>query len=303
MEKGPSPALTSSLQKLHLNKDESKTNNVQSNRILIGKTIFQRPFSFNEKIKCPSLVSLCLGVLGKHFEDIIEHLSVIAATLPPYTKLWFMCSRCYRITALGVSELLSHCQSLETLRCGGCHRSDTAVRRCLGFLKPKLNDVAGDSWEELDSKDIANGAESLRWLLWPKIDDNSRDILASDCPRIVVNPKPSVFSVRGFKVPNEAIADLALDESFVQGIDPNTWVIPGVVRKVVTLSDSSPSELPIAEKFRLAFVQRDERLAPKRAKNVRQRQRRAEKEWMMTNAEAKSVVLAARHSKSLHGRT
>ncbi|PIA26931.1 hypothetical protein AQUCO_08500017v1 [Aquilegia coerulea] len=212
-------------------------------------------------------------------------------------------SRCYRITALGVSELLSHCQSLETLRCGGCHRSDTAVRRCLGFLKPKLNDVAGDSWEELDSKDIANGAESLRWLLWPKIDDNSRDILASDCPRIVVNPKPSVFSVRGFKVPNEAIADLALDESFVQGIDPNTWVIPGVVRKVVTLSDSSPSELPIAEKFRLAFVQRDERLAPKRAKNVRQRQRRAEKEWMMTNAEAKSVVLAARHSKSLHGRT
>ncbi|KAF5196709.1 Rni-like superfamily protein [Thalictrum thalictroides] len=209
-------------------------------------------------------------------------------------------SCCYKITTLGVSELLSHCQYLETLRCGGCPRSDTAIGRCLGLLKPKLNDVAGDSWEELDSKDIANGAESMRWLLWPKIDDNSREILASDCPRIVVNPKRSVFSVRGLKVPNEAIADLALDESFVQGIDPNTWAIPGAVQKVVILSDSSPNELPIAEKFRLAFVQRDERLAPKRAKNVRQHQRRAEREWIMTNAEAKLVVLASRLSKSLN---
>ncbi|KAF5197607.1 hypothetical protein FRX31_012806 [Thalictrum thalictroides] len=86
MEKGPSPPFTSLLQKLHLNKDESKTSNVQSNRIHVEKPIFQRPFAFNEKIKCPSLVSLCLGVLGKHFEDIIEHLSVIAANFPPYTK-------------------------------------------------------------------------------------------------------------------------------------------------------------------------------------------------------------------------
>ncbi|KAI5427547.1 hypothetical protein KIW84_032811, partial [Lathyrus oleraceus] len=33
-------------------------------------------------------------------------------------------SRCTKITAIGISELVKHCHSLETLRCGGCPRSD-----------------------------------------------------------------------------------------------------------------------------------------------------------------------------------
>lgn len=36
----------------------------------------------------------------------------------------------------------------------------------MGILKPKLNDVEGDSWEELDTMEIGNGAQSLRWLVW-----------------------------------------------------------------------------------------------------------------------------------------
>lgn len=40
------------------------------------------------------------------------------------------------------------------------------VRGCLCVLKPKLNDVAGDSWEELDAGDLIQGAQSLRWLVW-----------------------------------------------------------------------------------------------------------------------------------------
>lgn len=34
------------------------------------------------------------------------------------------------------------------------------------MFKPMLNDVEGDSWEELDPAEIANGAVSLRWLVW-----------------------------------------------------------------------------------------------------------------------------------------
>lgn len=33
-------------------------------------------------------------------------------------------SRCTKITAIGISELVKHCHSLEILRCGGCPRSD-----------------------------------------------------------------------------------------------------------------------------------------------------------------------------------
>lgn len=34
------------------------------------------------------------------------------------------------------------------------------------LLKPKLDDVEGESWEELDTLEIAHGAPSLRWLVW-----------------------------------------------------------------------------------------------------------------------------------------
>lgn len=40
-----------------------------------------------EKPKPPSLVSLCLGVVGKHFEDITEDLGDIAANFPADIKV------------------------------------------------------------------------------------------------------------------------------------------------------------------------------------------------------------------------
>lgn len=54
------------------------------------------------------------------------------------------------------------------LICRGCPRSDYTARCCLGILKPKLQDVDGDSWEELDATEIIDGAHSLRWLVWVK---------------------------------------------------------------------------------------------------------------------------------------
>lgn len=173
----------------------------------------------------------------------------------------------------------------------------------MSILKPKLNDVEGESWEELDSTDIANGVQSLRWLVWPTIDEHSMDTLATECPRILVNPKPSPFGFRGVNIPREAFSDVALDDLVVEDIDPKTWAVRSVAPRITITSESDASELSVAERFRLAFVERDTRLAPKRAKNARQHRRRADREWMMTSADAKSIALASQANKFLHNRS
>lgn len=128
-------------------------------------------------------------------------------------------------------------------------------------------------------------------------------MLSTECPRIIVNPKPSLFGFRGTEVPKEALSDVALDDPIVKEIDPKTWSICRFAPKATSKTLLSLNELSIAEKFRLAFEERDTRLAPKRAKNARQHQRRAEREWMMTSTKAKALALASQATKSLHGRS
>lgn len=91
-----------------------------------------------------------------------------------------------------------------------------------------------------------------------------------------------------------------MDEPFIKDIDPQTWAISGFAARPAAPSNPSSTELSIAEKFRLAFVERDNRLAPKRAKNARQRLRRSERERLMTSTTAKALALASQASKSLH---
>ncbi|CAN6914909.1 unnamed protein product [Brassica oleracea] len=210
-------------------------------------------------------------------------------------------SRCNKITSMGVSELVQNCRSLETLRCGGCPSSESTARRSLSLFKPDLSNVEEETWEELDVTEIGHGGHSLRWLVWPRIDKDSLEMLSIECPRIVVNPKPSFLTYTLHEVPREALPDVALDEPFVKDIDPKTWVVRGVVKNPTTplLSLTSSGELSIAEKFRLAFAERDARLAPKRAKNARQQQRRAERDWMMSSDEAKAVAFASKATRSL----
>ncbi|RVW99572.1 hypothetical protein CK203_021498 [Vitis vinifera] len=162
-----------------------------------------------------------------------------------------LCSRCSKVTAAGVSELVWHCHSLETLRCGGCPRSDHTARQCLGIFKPKLNDIEGESWEELDPTEIAHGAESLRWLVWPKIDNNSLESFAAECPRIIVNPKPSPFGFRGVKVPVEALPNVALDEPIVKDIDPRTWAVSGLQQDQQLRQVPAPQSCPLLKNLDL----------------------------------------------------
>ncbi|KAH9301584.1 hypothetical protein KI387_013167, partial [Taxus chinensis] len=317
------------------------------------------------KWKCRSLVSLCLGVLGCHLEDIIEELSEVSWIFPPEIKmqllgiarrrgllcdtvlvaladsswelldisgsevtdtgmqkvaemclslkavdirnivdpyhlgLFIVFSRCNQLSSWSIGSLLQKCESLETLRWGGTSPSNQAARRCLDFLKPKLNEVEEDSWEDLDSKDITNSPSTLRWLTWPSIDKNSKDYVTKECPRISINPLPSQY--RGVPVPREAFPGIVLDALVVEDIDPNTWAIHAVPR-LKTLkenADSEPNIIPKSELFRLAFIERDERLATKRAKNMRQHMRRAKRESIKYSSGEKSLFLADLAQKSL----
>nr|GEV80678.1 protein AMN1 homolog [Tanacetum cinerariifolium] len=338
--------------RLELVQKSDKTNDSIHNSKNPNKNYYnhslQSSWSPLEKRKPPALVSLCLGIVGKHLKDVIDDLEVLT-TFPPDIKMviaaiarrrkllnddmivalaessWAILdlsdseisdtglskvieicrnvravdiSRCSKITSFGVSELVKHCHCLEILRWGGCPRSEHTARSSISILKPTLNDIHGDSWEELDATEIVHGAQSLRWLVWPKVDKDSLETLLTQCPRIIVNPKPSLFGHKGIDIPRHALPSIALDDFIVQEIDPNTWVVPGSRLKTTSPSLNS-IELPIAERFRLAFVERDARLAPKRAKNARQRQRRAEREWVTTSTSGKSAALAAQMSKNL----
>lgn len=142
----------------------------------------------------------------------------------------------------------------------------------------------------------------ILFYLQPNIDKNSLEDFSTECPRVVVNPKSSPFGFKGTEVPQEALQNILLDDEVVKDIDPRTWTMHGFALKPMSPSLSS-TELSVAEKFRLAFVERDNRLAPKRAKNARQHQRRAVRELMLISTRAKAMVLASQVSKSLHGRS
>ncbi|KAL0362832.1 UNVERIFIED_CONTAM: hypothetical protein Scaly_1238400 [Sesamum calycinum] len=356
MEKGTArestQTLTSSLRNLQLKDDNVKSKSTQDS---IASSLRSQFLSSSKGKKPPSLLSLCLGVVGSNLEDIIDDLAEIALAFPADVKLvlvaiarrrkllnddivialadssWeildisgsdfliveFVIFRCSKLTSTGVSKLLQLCHSLEILRWGGCPRSDYTARRCLGLLKPNLNDGEGESWEELDAAELIHDHKTptLRVIpgsvtLWvitvvyssaAKNRQGFTQTLTIECPRIIVNPKPSLLGFRGNEAPQEALSQFVLDDPIMKDIDPKIWAVSGfTASRSALLPVTTPSELSMAEKFRLAFLERDTRLAPKRAKNARQHQRRAERERMMMDARAKALALASKATKSVN---
>lgn len=305
-----------------------------------------------------SLLNLCLGLLGRHLEHILDELPSIGEVLPASLKMTLLAvarrrgllgddvllalideswetldvsgsdvtdlgmkrasakchllkavdvSRCSNLTAFAVQSLVQNCPILHTLRCGGTSLSNATAKKSLFYIVPGLNadNEAEDSWENLELEQLGRGAQALRWLVWPAIDEGWHQWLSSVCPKVVTNPALSPAGYRSHKVPQEALPDAVLDDSAVIGLDPETWAIKAQTQRVLNLSslDTKFGSLSIAERFRLAFAERDERLASKRAKNVRQNQRRAEKAWLESDADAKAILWAGVTKKSFRRST
>lgn len=63
-------------------------------------------------------------------------------------------------------KCISSNQAMNQTKCRrGCLQGELTAR-CLGILKPTLDNVEGESWEELVTTEIGHGAYSLRWLVW-----------------------------------------------------------------------------------------------------------------------------------------
>jgi hypothetical protein len=92
------------------------------------------------------------------------------------------------------------------------------------------------------------------------------------------------------------LASVPLDHSIVEDIDSKTWAVSAAPRRAVAPAlPNAPPEIPIAERFRLAYVEREARLAPKRARRERQNRRRAERDYWMNDIDGKSIALASKY--------
>ncbi|CAI5520416.1 unnamed protein product [Closterium sp. Naga37s-1] len=234
------------------------------------------------------------------------------------------------------------------------------------------------SWEEVEER-LEERVPALWWLIWPEADPNTASLLASKCPRILLNPAPpspppphslpppychipttlpssdpsippnlptsipALPSALLSRTPLQAFPALPLDAPHLVGIPPAVWergagedeeegeegeedgeegirgeaeargrrrglamegarakVKPGAeVPQEVPQESEAPQELSVAERFRLAFVARDERLAPKRAKNQRQRERREGRDRAAADVALRARLLAGAATRSL----
>lgn len=323
-------------------------------------TVSQEAMSKEHGREKRSLLNLCVGVLGRHLEDITDHLHCVAQFLPPSIKMTLLAiarrkdlitdkvlealvdeswevldisggrvtdfglekasekcallkavdiSECDNLTSLSFEALVKNCPLMQTLRCGGTTSSNATAKQSMHLIAPRLDSEAEaeESWETLESKRVGSGASNLRWLVWPAIDLHSHKEFLMKCPKVVVNPTTSSLALKLHDVRHTAYPDEALDSPAVIGIDSNTWAVNECSRKNFSLSSTktnilqpnSPSleknscQLSIAERFKLAFEERDERLASKRAKNSRQKQRRADKAWLGSDSDAKAVFWAS----------
>ncbi|CAI5946875.1 unnamed protein product [Closterium sp. NIES-65] len=309
---------------------------------------------------------------------------------------------CNALSLQALTLLLKACPALQVLRMGGSPACNKVARAAVKWMLPQQpvrgtegaesaeageEEVEGEtaqgereggeggwegSWEEVEER-LEERVPALRWLIWPEADPNTASLLASKCPRILLNPAPpspppphslpppychipttlpssdpsippnlptsipALPSALLSRTPLQAFPALPLDAPHLVGIPPAVWergagedeeegeegeedeeegirgeaeargrrrglVMEGARAKVksgaevpqeVPQESEAPQELSVAERFRLAFVARDERLAPKRAKNQRQRERREGRDRAAADVALRARLLAS----------
>eukprot|EP00897_Mesotaenium_endlicherianum_P005537 jgi/Mesen1/5010/ME000025S04404 len=212
-------------------------------------------------------------------------------------------SRCQGVTSASLQHLVRVCSSLRTLRVGRSAASDVAARSALKSIMPRLagrGDHAApvDDWESVDVDRVGAGAQALRWLVWPTVDERSANLLEAECPKVALNAKQTAAR----PVPLEAREGVDLDAAFVEGVNPATWAVQLDLQHTLYeggREGGKHSDVPLAERFRLAYIARDARLAPKREKNRRRKERKAERAWVEGDIDARARRLSEAVLKSL----
>ncbi|CAI5975993.1 unnamed protein product [Closterium sp. NIES-64] len=207
------------------------------------------------------IVDLC----GSNVSD--QGLCHVAQTC---TKLVALDIReCNALSLQALTLLLKACPALQVLRMGG---------------SPACNKVA---------------RAAVKWMLPqqpPEADPNTASLLASKCPRILLNPAPPSPPPPHSLPPPYCHIPTTLPSSD-PSIPPNLPTsIPAPPLR--TPLAHPPASLPGSPPRRpapgrLAFVARDERLAPKRAKNQRQRERREGRDRAAADVALRARLLAS----------
>ncbi|CAI5478022.1 unnamed protein product [Closterium sp. Yama58-4] len=280
-----------------------------------------------------------------------QSLCHVAQTCPTLVALDIR--ECNAVSLHALTLLLKACPALQVLRMGGSPACNKVARAAVKWMLPQQpvrgtegaqsadagvegeeeeETVRGEgeggegSWEEVEEL-LEERVPALRWLVWPEADPNTAALLASKCPRILLNPAPPspppphslplVYShIPTFPSstapspplplsPISALPSALLSRTPLQAFPRSpstapTWSVKsGSKVPEAQEKPEAQEELSIAERFRLAFVARNERLAPKRAKNQRQRERREGRDRAAADVALRARLLAGAASRSL----
>ncbi|KAK9811345.1 hypothetical protein WJX72_002196 [[Myrmecia] bisecta] len=163
-------------------------------------------------------------------------------------------------------QLAACCPRVHTLRLGGTPASDdaaaAALRRIIPLVEPS---AADDSWEQREeaAEQSAGRLAHLKYVLWPSVPYKASELLRLQCPKVVLNPSGRDL----LQAPAVANPLIPLDQPYLDGVAQYSW-------PSASLDDSKAAAVPIAERFRMAYISRATRIAAQAERNWQQQRRR-----------------------------
>lgn len=183
-------------------------------------------------------------------------------------------------------QLAQKCPLVEILRLRNVNLSYQECVESLDRLLPSVNSqsTVGESWEDADDVKCSNLA-NLKYVVWPGIPTRVLSFIHTLTPKVVV--VASMADHNNMRLPQWANPGIALDAHYIDDVGPQAWgdMDPGSDGQSTNFSSSDSrglglinnnptAMLPIAERFRLAYVEIEARKAAKSEKNYKQRKRR-----------------------------
>lgn len=167
------------------------------------------------------------------------------------------------------------CPHLEVLRLRG-HPGNAlgvALKGILPGLEKQKELAVADSWEAAGEAQSSSGRLlSLQCICWPEMPQAVRQHVAAHAPAVAVNPTEEDVARLGLG--EECRSCVPLSAGALQGIKIPGMSQGGSPEGSNGLQVAAPPALHIAERFRLAFVSREQRLRAQEERQWRQQRRR-----------------------------